>query len=125
MAKKTEVTHRDTHREYKDLLKDHRWLRFADGVKARHEGGCQVCGENEPLELHHLGYRKGAMPWEYEDHEILMVCATCHKNIHVFADQLWNEALRAKNQWVIYECTKMVRRLIKAHQVDPEDIPQP
>ena len=34
------------------------------------------------LNVHHIKYRKGAMPWEYSDDELVTLCEGCHSEIH-------------------------------------------
>ena len=39
------------------------------------------------LHVHHLCYRKGYLPWEYENNELLTLCNICHfiahENYHI------------------------------------------
>lgn len=44
---------------------------------------CQECGAKErQLHVHHLDYRRGAAPWEYEDDELRCLCVDCHSKFH-------------------------------------------
>jgi len=44
---------------------------------------CMICGEDSLLlNVHHLRYRKGAEPWEYDDCELVTLCEDCHKMVH-------------------------------------------
>lgn len=103
-------------RYYEDRLRDPRWTNFANALKAERGNTCQICGENEDedgkaIEVHHLGYRDGVEPWEYEDREVLVICHECHQNIHHHADELWNAVLKIRNQWEIYEVGKLLHAM--------------
>lgn len=44
---------------------------------------CEHCGaEDKTLHVHHKAYRKGAEPWEYADHELMVLCDQHHKEWH-------------------------------------------
>lgn len=44
---------------------------------------CQHCSDTEStLHVHHRKYRSGALAWEYEDHELVVLCETCHEAEH-------------------------------------------
>ena len=36
----------------------------------------------ENLNVHHICYRIGKEPWEYENNELVTLCSECHKKIH-------------------------------------------
>jgi len=123
MAKTKTIMRRTIHESYRDLLKTEQWMRFSSAVKSERGNRCWICdcsNHDETLEVHHMGYKEGAKPWEYNLDEVLVVCSTCHRNIHDFADDLWNEALKTDNQWLIYECYKAVRRIIAREKGVPE-----
>ena len=45
---------------------------------------CSKCGDTEtPLEVHHISYRPGAEPWEYDLNELRVLCERCHEFEHV------------------------------------------
>ncbi len=111
----TETLSRSIHADYQTLLQDSRWLEFGNGVKHRKGNLCEVCESEVRVEIHHLGYKDGRLPWEYEDDEVAVLCRHCHFNIHKVADEIWNEVLKTKNQWVIYECLKAVRATLAKH----------
>ncbi len=122
---------RDIHKSYAELLEDERWVKFSEGVKYRKGYQCENCGQTEHLVVHHLGYKVRRLPWEYEDDEVMVVCRIpCHEDIHRFADALWNEVLQCRNMWVIHECVKAVKEVIRKNNppphnrnVYPDDLP--
>lgn len=68
---------------YKEKLKDPRWIRRRRAIMERDNHRCMICGEDSLLlNVHHLRYRKGAEPWEYGDAELVTLCEDCHKMVH-------------------------------------------
>lgn len=66
---------------YWELLKDPRWQRKRLEILNAADFKCEQCASAEkPLHVHHKIYRKGAMPWEYEDHELAALCEDCHES---------------------------------------------
>lgn len=50
---------------------------------------CQACyNAEDTLHVHHKRYIKGRMAWEYADHELAVLCKTCHENEHYNEEQL-------------------------------------
>jgi hypothetical protein len=109
------ILKRDTHRSYEDLLKKPEWLEFSQRIKASRGNKCEWCESKKDIQVHHLGYREGIKPWDYEDHEVMVMCEPCHSELHDFADKLWNEVLKCRNMWIIHECVKAVRSTIERH----------
>lgn len=67
---------------YSDLLKDPRWQRKRLEVLGERDWQCQCCNSKEKtLHVHHKHYRRGAMPWEYEPGELLVLCEQCHEEL--------------------------------------------
>lgn len=70
MAKKT----------YWELLKDPRWQRRRLEILEREDFACENCGsKDKTLHVHHKIYRKGAMPWDYADRDLMSLCEDCHE----------------------------------------------
>lgn len=66
---------------YTELLKDPRWQKKRLEIMQRDEFKCQHCfATDKSLQVHHLAYHKGYMPWEYENDELITLCETCHQN---------------------------------------------
>lgn len=72
---------------YLDRLKDTRWQRKRLEILSERNWTCESCSSTEKtLHVHHRLYRKGAMPWEYESKELMVLCYECHEQItHVKA----------------------------------------
>ena len=69
--------------DYKEKLKDPRWIRRRREIMERDNHKCMICGEDSVLlNVHHLRYRNFAEPWEYDDYELVTLCEDCHKMVH-------------------------------------------
>lgn len=43
---------------------------------------CKTCGATDKtLTVHHINYRKGAEPWEYDANQLCCLCEPCHEEI--------------------------------------------
>ena len=66
---------------YYELLRDPRWQKKRLEVMERDEFKCTACGDStKTLNVHHLAYRKGTMPWDYEAEKLTTLCEPCHKH---------------------------------------------
>jgi hypothetical protein len=64
---------------YADLLRDPRWQRKRLEVMARADFTCELCGADwKTLNVHHLRYVRGRMPWDYPDEDLCCLCEPCH-----------------------------------------------
>lgn len=72
--------------DYKEQLKDGRWQLKRSKIMERDKFSCRVCGskaiEGYTLNVHHINYKKGHTPWEYEDNELITLCEKCHQAHH-------------------------------------------
>lgn len=74
---------------YAELLRDPRWQRKRLEILNRSNFTCEDCGTAErTLNVHHVQYRKGAKPWEYEADELKSLCEKCHAWQHMFDHEL-------------------------------------
>ena len=66
---------------YYQLLRDPRWQKKRLEIMERDDFKCTACGDGtKTLNVHHLAYRKGAMPWDYEPTKLTTLCEPCHKH---------------------------------------------
>jgi hypothetical protein len=66
---------------YAEKLRDPRWQRKRLEILERDNFKCRHCmSKDKTLHIHHRIYRKGKMPWDYEDHIFVTLCEDCHKN---------------------------------------------
>ncbi len=67
---------------YAEKLLDIRWqkkrLKTLDSAKWT----CEACrSKKKTLHVHHKQYKKGADPWGYERHELMVLCYSCHYDL--------------------------------------------
>ena len=68
---------------YKNLLLDPRWQRRRLKRLEAANWQCQQCGDgSSELQIHHVEYIDGLLPWEYTDSELMCLCGSCHKGEH-------------------------------------------
>lgn len=68
---------------YWELLRDPRWQRRRLEIMENANFACQTCqAADKTLNVHHRLYRKGAMPWDYSDVELVCLCEDCHEIEH-------------------------------------------
>jgi hypothetical protein len=74
---------------YSELLKDVRWQKRRLELLTAANWSCVKCGYNKrDLQIHHHVYRKGVMPWEYEDHCFSVLCNKCHEEVTEYRQKL-------------------------------------
>lgn len=67
---------------YGEFLQDPRWLAFRQFVFAVRGYKCEICGSMERLQVHHISYKKGLLPWEYTCNDVKVLCRNCHARVH-------------------------------------------
>lgn len=77
---------------YKDKLKDPRWISRRREILIRDHYECQLCGskgkEGNELHVHHLQYIVGKEPWDYKNMCLVTLCDRCHNEVHKHNIQL-------------------------------------
>ena len=73
-------------KEYSEYLKNPKWQKKRLEILSRDNFSCVVCGKgietDTALHVHHLSYRKGCMPWEYDNSNFVTLCEQCHSDVH-------------------------------------------
>jgi len=70
-------------REYRRLLQDPKWKIKAAYIRKRDNHTCKRCGKkSHRLQVHHIKYEDGLLPWEYDNSTLESLCSTCHKKEH-------------------------------------------
>ena len=73
--------------KYADKLKHPKWQRRRLEILERDGFACRKCGsEEDTLVIHHLYYRRGRDPWDYEDDVLVTLCMDCHQDEHAEAN---------------------------------------
>lgn len=68
--------------DWESAYGDVEWQKKRDKIRIRDNYTCRFCGtQSRQVHVHHLIYRKGAMPWEYPDDELLCICDQCHEYV--------------------------------------------
>lgn len=87
---------------YAERLKDPRWQRKRLERLQLADFACEECSSTtKTLHVHHKFYRKSAMPWEYSDAELEVLCEDCHEEIHHLRLRL-NSAVAALEAYDVY-----------------------
>jgi len=74
------TTPKTPRKSYSEMLRDPRWQKKRLEVFEDAGWACAECGKmTEELHVHHLLYRRGAKPWEYEPGELSALCSKCHE----------------------------------------------
>lgn len=72
--------------EYSKLLKDQRWQKLRIVVLKRDNFTCKLCGKGKKdgveLNVHHIRYEHGCLPWEYRVRDLITLCRECHERYH-------------------------------------------
>lgn len=69
--------------EYAELLKKPQWQKRRLQMLEKADWKCVECGaEERQLHVHHRRYIAGAMPWEYADEDLAVLCEQCHDKAH-------------------------------------------
>lgn len=67
-------------KEYEEKRRSPKWQKKRLELFQKANWKCSICSDEEnELHVHHLHYKNGREPWEYEDKELLVVCSKCHK----------------------------------------------
>lgn len=66
-----------------EKYRDPRWQRRRLEKFQQSNYMCEHCRATEAtLHVHHKIYRRGAEPWDYELHELELLCESCHEEQH-------------------------------------------
>jgi hypothetical protein len=69
--------------DYEQKLRDPRWQRCRLEIMQRDNFACIECGDTEStLNVHHIRYIRGALPWAYPPWLLVTLCESCHEAIH-------------------------------------------
>lgn len=72
---------------YSAKLASPQWLAFRQRIHELKGDVCEFCGNGvDRPHVHHKGYKAGREPWEYEPHEVALLCRVCHDRIHHWFD---------------------------------------
>lgn len=114
MAKLTKAKLTKGQREYMERLKDPRWQRKRLAVLERAEWSCEACGTKEVnLQVHHGYYEREAMPWEYPEEALFVLCDPCHERAEAARAAVYRELGRIA-PWHHKHALALLRELERA-----------
>jgi 5-methylcytosine-specific restriction endonuclease McrA len=73
---------------YREALRDLRWLIKRKEILARDNHQCRNCGHQRDLQVHHRQYRiikssqRYLIPWDYDSKLLITLCISCHEKGH-------------------------------------------
>lgn len=68
--------------KYAEMLTKHEWADRRKQIMTRDQFCCRKCPSKSDLQVHHIWYIKGNLPWEAPDNHLITLCRTCHKLEH-------------------------------------------
>lgn len=75
--------------KYHEQIKHPLWQKKRLEVLEANDFECEDCGsKDEQLHVHHPYYKRGAMVWEYDTHELRCLCNKCHKDAHAIDEEI-------------------------------------
>ena len=82
---------------YASQIKDERWTAFAAGIR-KQRNFCECCRRSGiVLQVHHLFYEFNRNLWDYDGDEVIVLCESCHKDIHEQLKQFRKHVFRYLN----------------------------
>jgi len=100
--------------EYSEILTHGDWQKRRLLIMQRDNFQCTKCTEKFNLQIHHIYYRWGWLPWEYPDDALVTLCDLCHKKEEFIKWVIRHgmEALRNFNANDLEEIKQLIRRKI-------------
>jgi len=99
------TTPKTPRKSYGDMLKDPRWQKRRLEVLGDCLFTCRRCSTGtKEMHVHHLIYRKGVAPWEYNDDELIALCDDCHMIVEDAITRMNEAVLRHNVQRSDPEC---------------------
>ncbi len=93
---------------------DDRWIQLGKSLRRSRGNSCQSCKRGDvATQVHHVNYRRGAEIWDYDEEELVLLCAECHDKIHksIIAFRDTASRVNATNMMAI---TGLLVKLIRA-----------
>jgi 5-methylcytosine-specific restriction endonuclease McrA len=71
-----------TKEEYSIHLQNPKWKEKRLKILRRDNFICQKCGSDNELNVHHIHYIQGNLPWQVPDRFLITLCRICHIKEH-------------------------------------------
>lgn len=75
-----------TSQEYADILKNKLWIKRRNVIVKLDNNKCVNCNSSYNLQVHHLYYEFGKLPWQYPNKALVTLCGNCHLQEHATKD---------------------------------------
>jgi hypothetical protein len=89
---------------YSQKLTFPEWQEFSHRIKVEANWHCEECGDRQGpgvrLEVHHVHYETGRLPWEYPRALVMALCPSCHHERQLIEQRIMSniaELLRQKS----------------------------
>lgn len=70
-------------RGYNAKLESGQWTRFSKDIRLIKGNACENCKRtNMETNIHHLFYNPNTNPWEYRSIDVVLLCRSCHDQVH-------------------------------------------
>lgn len=87
-------------KDYRELLKDPKWISKRNQILSRDKNTCQFCGcQDKYMQVHHKRYIKGNKPWDYEDKDLITLCNRCHEYITDVKNSLYEIFISVRDEF--------------------------
>lgn len=104
---------------YSEKLKDPRWQQKRLSVLDRDAWSCANCGEkSKTLHVHHLRYKKGCEPWEYDIDDLETICEDCH-SLHHSRKKFIQSFLETADVCALESVFDLCEYMAKKESIDP------
>ena len=109
MARKTKGQ-----KEYEERLRDPRWQKKRLAVLERAGWSCEACGNGKNnLQVHHGYYEREALPWEYPNDALFVLCDVCHERAEAERAKVYRELGRIA-PWHHKHALVLLKELVRA-----------
>lgn len=69
---------------YKEYIKSEKWKKKVAYIKEVRNNRCEVCGNKENLQVHHLTYKRLG---KEKDEDLQLLCGGCHMKAHLIGEK--------------------------------------
>jgi len=108
---------------YQEKFKSPLWQRKRLEVMGRDNFKCRRCSDTtNQLNVHHLYYVSGRMPWEYPNAALITLCHTCHEMVGASSkdgDFGWERFLCVL---IEYKNSEIIARMLPALKSNGNDL---
>lgn len=68
---------------YQQKLTSGQWSSFSSSIRRKRKNACESCRRTNVItQVHHIVYEPGKQPWESDEKDVVLLCESCHKQLH-------------------------------------------